>query len=119
MASARRKAAATPEKFKIHVKKGDNVRVISGKSKGVIGKVKEVLPTRGYVIVEGANMVTKHIKPRQEGEEGRIVTVEAPIHSSNVMLYSTKEACTSRVGHTYNEQGVKVRILKKTGEILD
>lgn len=119
MASSKRKSTATPQKIKIHVKKGDDVQVISGKSKGIVGKVKEVLPTKGYVVVEGVNMVTKHVKPRQEGEKGRIVTLEAPIHASNVMLYSTKESCASRVGYTYNDKGVKVRVLKKTGEIID
>lgn len=119
MASSKRKLPTAPAKHKMHVRKGDNVQVISGKSKGVVGKVKEVIPSRGYVIVEGVNVVTKHVKPRQEGEKGRIVTVEAPIHASNVMLYSTKEACASRVGYTYNDRGVKVRILKKTGEVID
>lgn len=106
------------EKIKMHVRAGDTVQVISGKDKGVVGKVKLVIPALSRVIVEGVNIRTKHIKPRQEGEKGKIVTVEAPIHSSNVMLYSAKESCTSRVGYSYSENGSKLRILKKTGEVL-
>jgi large subunit ribosomal protein L24 len=62
---------------------------------------------------------TKHVKPQQEGESGQIATFEAPIHSSNVMLYSKKENVASRIGYTFTEDGRKVRMLKKTGEILD
>ncbi|MEO1760833.1 MAG: 50S ribosomal protein L24, partial [Cyanobacteria bacterium J06629_18] len=59
------------------------------------------------------------VKPQQEGESGKIVTQEFPIHSSNVMLYSTKENVVSRVCYTFTQEGKKVRMLKKTGEILD
>jgi large subunit ribosomal protein L24 len=71
------------------------------------------------VIVKGANFRTRHMKPRQDGESGQIITEEAPIHSSNVMLYSEKEKVASRVGYTFTEDGRKVRVLKKTGEIVD
>ena len=71
------------------------------------------------VIVKGVNIKTKHVKPQQEGESGRIVSQEYPIHSSNVMLYSTKQNIASRVCYTFTEDGKKVRMLKKTGEILD
>ncbi|WP_416236278.1 50S ribosomal protein L24 [Spirulina sp. CCNP1310] len=104
---------------KMHVKKGDTVQVISGKDKGKVGEVLRSLPRTSKIIVKGVNIRTKHVKPQQEGESGRIDTFEAPIHSSNVMLYSTKEKVASRVGYTVTEEGRKVRVLKKTGEIID
>jgi len=108
-----------PKRSKMHVKKGDTVQVISGQDKGKVGEVQQVIPTQSQVVVEGVNVRTKHSKPTQEGEKGQILTFEAPIHSSNVMLYSNKESCASRISYTYTEQGRKVRMLKKTGEIID
>lgn len=104
---------------KMHVKKGDTVQVISGKDKGKVGEVMTVFPKKSQILIEGVNVRTKHVKPQQEGESGQIVTSEFPIHSSNVMLYSKKEKVVSRVGHTFTDDGRKVRILKKTGEIID
>ncbi|MCW6035125.1 50S ribosomal protein L24 [Spirulina subsalsa FACHB-351] len=103
----------------MHVKKGDTVQVISGRDKGKVGEVLKAMPKESKVVVKGVNVRTKHVKPQQEGESGRIETFEAPIHSSNVMLYSDKEKVTSRVCYTFTEDGRKVRMLKKTGEILD
>jgi large subunit ribosomal protein L24 len=103
----------------MHVKKGDTVQVISGKDKGKVGEVLRVLPKLSKVVVKGVNLRTRHIKPQQEGESGQIVTSEAPIHSSNVMLYSTKQKVASRVCYTFNSEGRKVRMLKKTGETID
>ncbi|MGI0490554.1 50S ribosomal protein L24 [Alkalinema pantanalense CENA528] len=103
---------------KIHVKTGDTVQVISGKDKGKIGEVIKALPGASQVIVQGVNIRTKHVKPQQEGESGQIQTSEAPIHSCKVMLYSTKEKTASRVCYTIKD-GKKVRMLKKTGEIID
>ncbi|MDX2239470.1 MAG: 50S ribosomal protein L24, partial [Leptolyngbyaceae cyanobacterium bins.302] len=77
------------------------------------------LPKDSKVVVKGVNMRTKHIKPQQEGESGQIVTSEAPIHSSNVMVYSDKQKVASRICYTFNADGRKVRMLKKTGEIID
>ena len=105
--------------IKMHVKKGDTVQVIAGKDKGKVGEITRVLPKLGRVVVEGVNIRTKHVKARAEGESGQIVTEEASIHSSNVMLYSKKEKVTSRVAYTFTEDGRKVRKLKKTGEIID
>ncbi|OKH27289.1 50S ribosomal protein L24 [Chroogloeocystis siderophila] len=116
---AARKNGNAPIRHKMHVKTGDTVQVISGSDKGKVGEVLKTYPKLSKVIVKGVNIKTKHVKPTQEGESGRIVTSEAPIHSSNVMLYSTKQNVASRVCYTFNEQGRKVRMLKKTGEILD
>ena len=113
------KTKKAPTRYKMHVKKGDTIQVISGRDKGKIGEITRVIPKTSQVVVEGVNVRTKHVKPQQEGESGQIVTFEAPIHSSNVMLYSTKENTASRVGYTFTEDGRKVRMLKKTGEIID
>ncbi|CAN5788984.1 50S ribosomal protein L24 [soil metagenome] len=104
---------------KMHVKKGDTVQVISGKDKGKVGEVVAISAKKSQVIVQGVNIRTKHVKPQQEGESGQILTKEFPVHSSNVMLYSTKQKVASRVAHTLTDDGRKVRMLKKTGEILD
>jgi large subunit ribosomal protein L24 len=114
-----RKKKVAPTRFKMHVKTGDTVQVISGRDKGKVGKIVKTLPKESKVIVEGVNVKTKHIKPRQEGESGQISNFEFPIHSSNVMLYSEKEKVASRVCYTFTEDGRKVRKLKKTGEIID
>lgn len=106
-------------RYKMHVKRGDTVQVISGHDKGKVGEVLRTIPKTSKVIVKGVNIRTKHVKPRQEGESGQIATFEAPIHSSNVMLYSQKEKVASRICYTFTEDGRKVRMLKKTGEILD
>ena len=113
------KKKTQPKFHKMHVKTGDTVQVGSGKDKGKVGEIVRSIPKDSKVIVKGVNVKTKHVKPQQEGESGKIVTQEFPIHSSNVMLYSTKENVVSRVCYTFTQEGKKVRMLKKTGEILD
>jgi len=108
-----------PVRYKMHVRKGDTVQVIAGRDRGKVGEILAVNPKKSQVIVQGVNIRTKHVKPQQEGESGQIVTQEAPIHSSNVMLYSEKEKVASRIAYTFNKDGRKVRMLKKTGEIID
>ncbi|NJK41651.1 MAG: 50S ribosomal protein L24 [Acaryochloridaceae cyanobacterium SU_2_1] len=109
----------TPTRQKMHVKKGDTVQVISGRDKAKVGQIIDVLPKLSQVVVEGVNIKTKHVKPRAEGESGQIATQEYPIHSSNVMLYSTKENIASRICYSFDDLGRKVRMLKKTGEVID
>ena len=106
-------------RHKVHVRKGDTVQVIAGRDRGKVGEVLTVIPKTSQVVVQGVNICTKHVKPQQEGESGQIVTQEAPIHSSNVMLYSEKEKVASRICYTFTDDGRKVRMLKKTGEIID
>jgi large subunit ribosomal protein L24 len=113
------KPQAKPQAQKMHVKKGDTVQVIAGRDKGKVGEILRTVPQLSQVVVKGVNIRTKHMKPRQEGESGQIVTYEAPIHSSNVMLYSNQEKIASRISYTFTEEGKKVRMLKKTGEIID
>ena len=119
MAINQRHGGVPPQRYKMHIKTGDTVQVIAGKDKGKVGEIVRTFPKMSKVIVKGVNIKTKHVKPQQEGESGRIVTMEAPIHSSNVMLYSTRQNVASRICYTFNEQGRKVRMLKKTGEIID
>ena len=114
-----KKAPTKPVRLKMHVKKGDTIQVISGKDKGKVAEVLSTDPTTSKIIVKGVNVKTKHVKPTQDGESGQITTFEAPIHSSNVMLYSEKEKVASRINYVINDDGKKVRKLKKTGEIID
>jgi large subunit ribosomal protein L24 len=103
------------------IKKGDEVLVISGKDKGVKGKVIEAYPERDKVLVEGVNRIKKHTKIGQTArgaKTGGIVTQEAPIHVSNVMLvvkHQGKDVGT-RVGYRHDDDGTKVRTARRTGE---
>ena len=98
------------------IKKGDTVKVIAGKDKEKEGKVLAVDTKNSTVLVEGVIMVTKHTKPSAANQQGGIITKEAPIHISNVM-YSVKGQAV-RVGFSVKD-GKKVRINKKTGEVID
>lgn len=105
---------------KVHVKTGDTVRIITGKDapkesedKIVEGKVLAVSPKEGKVIVEGANMVTKHVKPRRQGEKGGIVQAEAALYASKVQLVCPKCKEPTRVGHVVKDNGKKMRVCKK------
>jgi large subunit ribosomal protein L24 len=102
----------------MHVKKGDKVMVISGKDKGKTGIILEAFPKQSRVLVEGINIVKKHAKPSQVNPQGGILNQEAPIHVSNVMPIDPKSGKPTRVGYTV-ENGKKVRVAKKSGEVLD
>ncbi|WP_026688614.1 50S ribosomal protein L24 [Alteribacter aurantiacus] len=102
----------------MHVKKGDSVKVISGKDKGKEGKILEAYPSKDRVLVEGVNMVKKHAKPSQANPQGGILNQEAAIHVSNVMPIDPKSGEPTRVGYKV-ENGKKIRIAKKSGEALD
>lgn len=101
----------------MRIKKDDTVVVISGKDKGKTGIVKEVLPKKNKVVVEGVNMQTKHAKATQK-LPAEIKHVEGPIDASNVMYYDEKEKKGSRIGYKI-ENGKKVRVSKKSGTIID
>ena len=118
MATATPKSAPS-QRIKMRLRKGDTVQVITGKDKGKTGEVLRTLPNENRVIVQGVNMRTRHVKPTQEGESGRIVTEEASLHASNVMIYSTDKKVTSRVELITEKDGSKKRRLKKTGEVID
>lgn len=107
------------EKRKIHVKNGDTVQIISGKHKGEIGKITKILRKKSQVIINNLNIKTKHVKPNQKEESGKIINFEAPIHSSNVMLYSEKNQVRSRYRKILNENSQKYRELNKTKEKIE
>ena len=100
---------------KLHVKTGDLVRVISGSEKGKEGKIVATSPKEAKVIVEGVNMVSKHVKPRQAGQEGGIVKTEGAMYACKVMLVCPKCKQAVRVGYKVNEDGEKVRVCKECG----
>lgn len=103
---------------KLHVKTGDTVVILSGKSRGRKGKVLEVSPKEGKVIVEGCNMVTKHVKPRRMGEQGGIVKAEGALYACKVQVVCPHCNKPTRVGHKLYEDGTKGRVCKKCGESL-
>ncbi|GLZ04126.1 50S ribosomal protein L24 [Actinomadura sp. NBRC 104412] len=98
------------------IRKGDEVIVIAGKDKGATGKVLRVDPRRERVVVEGVNLITKNIKADQQraGKESGRVTVEAPLHVSNVAI--VEDGKPVRVGYRINEDGTKVRISRRSGK---
>ncbi len=102
--------------MRIHV--GDKVQVIAGKDKGKQGEVLQILHKENRVIVEGVNIVTKHVKPSNADPEGGIITREAPIHISNVAYYDSKSKEPTRIGYEFVD-GKKVRVAKKSGTVLD
>ena len=102
---------------KLHVKKDDTVVVLSGDSKGVKGKVIDVSVKEGKVLVEGANIIHKHVKPRKQGETGGIVDTEGAIYACKVALYCEKCGQGVRVKHQIVD-GKKVRVCAKCGAQL-
>ena len=111
---------------KLNVKKGDTVVVISGKDKGKKGKIMVAQPDDERVIVQGAAMVTRHVKPRKQGQPGGRIEKEGPIHASNVMLVCPKCDKPTRIAHKLKEVEISgekkqksVRVCKKCGKVID
>lgn len=102
----------------MNFKTGDNVVVIAGKCKGQTGIIKKTLRNENKVVVEGINIVKKHIKANGQ-TAGSIEEMEAPIHASNVMIIDPKTKKGTRIGHTIDKNGKKIRISKKSNESLD
>ena len=100
---------------KVHVKTGDTVVVINGKNRGARGKVLQVSPSEGKVIVEGINIVTKHVKPKKMGEQGGLLKAESALYADKVQLICPKCGRPTRTGSKVNEKGKKVRYCKKKG----
>ena len=103
---------------KFKVKKGDQVKVLAGESKGKEGRIVLVIPKMNRVVVEGLNMIKKHQKPSASSPQGGIVEMEAPIHISNVALVDPSTNEVTRVGRKLDENGNLVRYAKKSGEVL-
>ncbi len=104
---------------KLHIKKGDTVRVIAGESKGAEGTVRKVFTEKNRAIVEGDDIkkLSKHTKPNAANPQGGIVKEEAPIHISNLMVIDGKGNAT-KTGRKVDETGKKVRYSKKSGEVI-
>ena len=103
---------------KMHVKKDDTVLIISGDDRGKTGKVLAVSPKEGKVIVEGLNMVKKHVKPRKAGDQGGIVEAESAIYASKVEVVCPSCKKATRVGHAVQADGKKTRVCKHCGKEL-
>ena len=106
----------TTTTHKIKIKKGDLVKVIAGNSKGVQGKVLQVLVDANRAVVEGANIIKKHTKPSAANPNGGIIEKEAAIHISNLAFIDPNTGAPTRVGRKVNEDGKIVRVAKKSGE---
>ena len=100
---------------KVHVKTGDTVVVLNGKNRGKQGKVMQVAPAEGKVIVEGVNVVTKHVKPRKMGEAGGLVKAESALYAERVQLVWRKGKKPTRVGRAVGKGNKKMRVCKKCG----
>ena len=99
------------------IKKGDQVIVITGRDKGKTGEVTKAMPKESKVLISGVNLVKRHTKPTQENAGG-IISKEAPIHVSNVALIDPKSGKATRVGIKVEKDGSKVRVAKKSGEVI-
>lgn len=102
----------------MNFKTGDKVVVTAGKNRGKEGKITMILREDNRVVVEGVNLIKKHIKPNGQSA-GSIVEREAPIHASNVMHLDPKTKKPTRIGHTIDKKGKKIRIAKKSNEKID
>jgi large subunit ribosomal protein L24 len=98
------------------LKKGDHVVVISGKDKGQEGEVAQVMPSENKIIVNGVNTAKKHSKPRKTNQLGGIIDRDMPIDASNVML--VHKGKPTRVGYRIQPDGTKVRVAKRTGDVI-
>ncbi|MEX0907990.1 MAG: 50S ribosomal protein L24 [Gemmatimonadota bacterium] len=116
MGSGRRRKAEVVRQ-KMHVRRGDRVRVIRGNFAGQEGTVLRVLPKENRVVVEGVNMRKRHMRPSQANQEGGIVTFEAPVHASNVMLIDPTTGEPSRVRQHIDADGTKERVSKSGNPI--
>jgi large subunit ribosomal protein L24 len=101
------------------IKKGDKVVILSGKDKGKHGEVTKSLPKEGKVVVGGINMMTRHKKPSQQDPQGGLERIEAPMHVSKVAIEDPKTGKPTRVGFKVLEDGRKVRVAKRSGELID
>ena len=104
---------------KLHVKKGDRVKVIAGKDKGKEGEVIRAYPKKGRVVVEKVNIIKKAMRPTQQNPQGGISSMEAAINASNVMLVCPSCKKATRIGHRFKDDGKKVRVCKKCGKDID
>jgi large subunit ribosomal protein L24 len=103
----------------LRIKKGDTAIVLTGKNKGKSGRILSVLPSKEKVIIEGLNIVKKHMKPSKKYTQGGIIEKESPIHISNVMLMCPKCNKPTRISNIVLDDGRKLRTCKKCSELID
>lgn len=103
----------------MHVRKGDNVVIISGDEKGQGGKILKIFAKSGRVIIEGRNFLKKHYRGRKTGEQSRMIEKEAPVHVSSVVLVCPKCGKSTKVGKLKLQDGRMVRICKKCNEMIE
>jgi len=101
------------------VRKGDMVKVVSGNDRGKVGKILKVFPEKNRVIIEGVNLIKKHSRPTQKNRKGGIIEKEGTINASNVIFFDNRSNTVARVGYSVLTDGKKVRLNKKTGEIIE
>jgi large subunit ribosomal protein L24 len=114
----RKRHADNAERLKLHVAKGDTVRVVRGDDKGKEGKIIRVYRKTGRVTIEGVNIVKRHRRARTADEQSGIVDFPAPVHASNVMLIDPKSGNPTRTRRQVDEDGTKERISVKSGESI-
>ena len=114
-----RKGISKEDAVGLGIKKGDNVLVTTGKSKGKRGRILSVSPAAGKVTVEGVNIIKRHTKPNKKYAQGGIIEKEGTLHISNVMFVCPKCGKPTRLGSTVLEGGKKLRTCKKCGEVLE
>lgn len=103
---------------KLHIRKGDTVKVISGNAKGETGVIKSVLVEKSRATVEGVNLITKHVKPNAQNPQGSIEKREGAIHVSNLMVVDPKTGEATRTGRKANDKGKLQRFSKKSGDFI-
>src|ERR671914_1997684 len=109
---------ANRQRVKMHVTKGDLVRVVRGDDKGKEGRILRVFPKTGRVTIEGVNIVKRHRRARRAEEQSGIIEMPAPIHASNVMLLDPKSGTPTRTRRRIDEDGTKERISAKSGQAI-
>jgi large subunit ribosomal protein L24 len=101
------------------IRKGDTVKIVSGDDNGRIGKVLKTFPEANRIIVEGVNLIKRHTRPSQKNRKGGIIEKEGSVSVTNVLLYDLRTSVPTRIGYRRLKDGTKVRINKKSGEIIE
>ncbi|HLD27416.1 MAG TPA: 50S ribosomal protein L24 [Patescibacteria group bacterium] len=102
----------------MRIKKNDTVKIIAGRDKGKKGKVIQVFVKENKAVIEGLNIRYKHLRPKKQGEKGQRVEYAAPLDASNIILIDAKTGQPTRLGYKKLASGEKVRISKKSGEVI-
>lgn len=103
----------------MHIKKGDKVKILSGKDRGKSGKVIRVMKKTNRAVVEGLNSYIRHQRPRKQGEKGQKMPVAMPVHISNLQVVDNSDKKPTRTRKEVNEKGFKQRVSVKTGKVVD